>query len=55
MIDGKPKLYKDEKLVIKQEEIFDKLHETHIRLVHPGRNIMEKELSHIWGLSKFVN
>lgn len=52
--NGKAKVFYGDEEVIKQEEVFEKIHEAHIRLGHTGRNIMEHELKQYRGISRLI-
>jgi hypothetical protein len=51
-IDGVQKLFHGNKRLIVCEEVWDILHESHHRLGHGGRNIMDNDLASYHGLSK---
>ncbi|KAI1712265.1 KRAB-A domain-containing protein 2 [Ditylenchus destructor] len=54
--NGVEKLYRGHQEVVKQEEVFKILHNVHCsKLVHPGRDIMCKELKKYFGLTLFVS
>ncbi|KAI1705864.1 KRAB-A domain-containing protein 2 [Ditylenchus destructor] len=52
--DGTEKLYRGHQEVVKQEEVFDVLHDAHMRLGHPGRDKMCKELKGYFGLTQQI-
>lgn len=51
-VDNETRIFKRNKLVVKEEQVFDILQATHIRLGHAGRDNMLKNLHDYYGITK---